>query len=130
MAGAFLIGRGPDGDDIPVAVTEEGAIEVSGTTTGGAQTSLPATPTTASITSGTSSALLLAQNSNRKGFSVSNISTSVLYMSFSNPATVANCFIEVPPKAFLMFDQDLIVANAIYGIWASANGAAQVTEYV
>jgi len=88
------------------------------------------TPTTTSVSSSASSGLILALNSNRKGFSISNISTAKLYLSFSNPATVANCFIEIPASGFLLLDQQLIVTNAIYGIWASANGAAQVTEYV
>lgn len=88
------------------------------------------TPTTTSVASSASSVTILASNANRKGLSISNISTAKLYLSFSNPATTANCFIEVPAGAFLLFDQQLIVPNAIYGIWASANGAAQVTEYV
>lgn len=88
------------------------------------------TPTTSSVSSSASSGVIINSNANRKGLSISNISTSKLYLSFSNPATIANSFIEVPSGAFLLFDQQLIVTNAIYGIWASANGTAQVTEYV
>jgi hypothetical protein len=88
------------------------------------------TPTTTSVSSSATSVTILAANANRRGFSVSNISTAKLYLSFSDPATVANCFIEVPAGAFLLLDQQLIVTSAIYGIWASANGTAQVTEYV
>jgi hypothetical protein len=36
----------------------------------------------------------------------------------------------VPSGAFLLLDQQMIVGSAIYGIWASANGTVQVTEYV
>jgi hypothetical protein len=94
-------------------------------------TSVPVrTPTTTSVASSATSVTILASNANRKGFSVSNISSSKLYLSFSTPATVANCFIEVPAGAFLLLDQQLIVTSAIYGIWSSAVGAAQVTEYV
>jgi len=88
------------------------------------------TPTTASVASSASSVTILAANAARKGFSVSNVSTAKLYLSFTNPATTANCFIEVPAGAFLLLDQQMIVGSAIYGIWASANGTAQVTEYV
>jgi hypothetical protein len=87
-------------------------------------------PTTTSVPSSATSVTILASNANRRGFSISNISTSKLYLSFSSPATMANCFIEVPAGAFLLLDQQLIVTSAIYGIWASANGTAQVTEYV
>lgn len=104
---------GPDGGRVPVT------------------SSVPVrTPTTSSIASSDSSVTILALNSNRKGFSISNISTSKLYLSFTSPATTTNCFIEVPSGAFLLLDQQLIVGNAIYGIWASANGTAQVTDYV
>jgi hypothetical protein len=88
------------------------------------------TPTTTSVTGTTSSVLLLASNGNRDGLTISNVSTSKLYLSFSNPATIANCFMEMQPGSFLLFDQQLIVTNAIYGIWSNANGAAQVTEFV
>ena len=88
------------------------------------------TPTTTSVASSATSVTILASNANRRGFSISNISTAKLYLSFTSPATTANCFIEVPAGAFLLLDQQLIVTSAIYGIWASANGTAQVTEYV
>jgi hypothetical protein len=95
------------------------------------ETSVPArVPTTTSIASSATSVTILASNTNRKGLSVSNISTSKLYLGFTSPATSTNCFIEVPPGAFLLLDQQLIVTSAIYGIWAAANGTAQVTEYV
>lgn len=88
------------------------------------------TPATTSIAGTTASGLMLASNAGRKGLSVSNVSTSKLYLSFSTPATVANSFVEMQPGAFLLLDQQLIVTNAIYGIWTNANGTAQVTEFV
>lgn len=88
------------------------------------------TPTTTSVASSATSVTILAANTDRKGFSISNISTAKLYLSFTSPATTTNCFIEVPAGAFLLLDQQLIIGNAIYGIWAAANGTAQVTEYV
>jgi hypothetical protein len=45
------------------------------------------TPTTTSINSAASSSLILAANANRKGLTISNISTNKLYLSFSTPAT-------------------------------------------
>jgi hypothetical protein len=88
------------------------------------------TPTTTSINSAATSTLILASNAGRKGLTLSNVSTNKLYLSFSTPATVANSFIEMQPGSFLLFDQQLIVSNAIYGIWTNANGTAQVTEFV
>jgi hypothetical protein len=99
--------------------------------TGQASTTVSArTPTTVSVASSSTSQTFLAVNANRKGLSVSNISDSKLYLSFTNPATLDNCFLELQPGTFLLMDQQLIIGNAIYGIWAAANGRAQVTEYV
>jgi hypothetical protein len=109
------------------SITVDGAVSVSGQ----ASTSVPArTPTTVSIASSSNSQTFLSANADRKGLSVSNISDTKLYLSFSNPATLSNCFLELQPGTFLLMDQQLIVGNAIYGIWAAANGRAQVTEYV
>lgn len=91
---------------------------------------IPRTPTTTSVASSATSVTILAANANRRGFSISNVSTAKLYLSFSTPATTLNSWIEVPAGAFLLLDQQLIVTNAIYGIWSEANGTAQVTEYV
>lgn len=88
------------------------------------------TPTTTSVASSISSVLILASNSNRNGISINNSSTSILYLSFTNPATISNSFIAMDPGSFILLDQQLMISNAIYGIWASANGTAQVTEYV
>jgi len=87
-------------------------------------------PTTTSVNSSVASVTILAANSNRRGISVANDSTSVLRLSFTNPATSVNAFIVMQPKSFLLLDQQLIVGNAIYGIWDSVDGTAQVTEYV
>jgi len=94
-------------------------------------TSVPVrTPTTTSVASSATSVTILASNANRKGVSIANDSTQVLRLSFSTPATSANAFIVMAPNSFLLLDQQLIATNAIYGIWASANGTAQITEYV
>jgi hypothetical protein len=109
------------------SITVDGAVAVTGQAT---TTVAARTPTTVSIASSSISQTFLAVNTNRKGLSVSNISDSKLYLSFSNPASLDNCFLELQPGTFLLMDQQLIIGNAIYGIWAAANGRAQVTEYV
>lgn len=88
------------------------------------------TPTTTSVPSNATSVTILAENANRKGISIHNQSTSTLYLSFSGTATIANSFLGMAPGSVLFLDQQLIVTNAITGIWSSADGTAQVTEYV
>jgi len=131
---AVLAAEMPNGIFTDINATAGGNLKISLEEVNGIDplpTSVPArTPTTTSVASSATSVTILTANVNRKGFSISNISTSNLYLSFTNPATVTNSFIEVPAGAFLLLDQQLIIGNVIYGIWASANGTAQVTEYV
>ncbi len=87
------------------------------------------TPTVTSIPSSVTSVTLLATNSNRRALWVTNDSTSVLRLSFSTPATQANSSVLFQPGQFLILDPLMIGTGAIYGIWATANGTAQVTEW-
>lgn len=106
-------------------------IEISNDAGNPIPTSVPVrTPTTTSVPSSASSVTVLASNSARKGISIHNQSTSTLYLSFSVTATIANSFLGMVPGSVLFLDQQLMVTNAITGIWSSANGTAQVTEYV
>lgn len=88
------------------------------------------TPTTTSVASSATSVTILAANANRRGVSIANDSTATLRLSFATPATAANAFIVLPPGAFILLDQQMIVTGIIYGIWSAANGTAQVTEYI
>ena len=88
------------------------------------------TPTTTSVASSATSVTMLASNANRRGISIANDSTSILRLSYATPATSANAFIVMQPGSFLWLDQQLMITGTIYGIWATANGTAQVTEYV
>lgn len=85
---------------------------------------------TVSVASSASSVSLVAANPARKGISIYNNSTAALYLSYATPATAANSFMQMQPGSLLMLDQQLMVSNAIYGIWTAANGTAQITEYV
>jgi len=113
-----------------VAIIDEFGNQVSSFSSSSPSTITKRTPTTTSVASSATSVLILAANANRNGISINNVSTSILYLSFTNPATISNSFLAMDPGSFLLLDQQLMISNAIYGIWASANGTAQVTEYV
>lgn len=88
-----------------------------------ANTTVPVNSTTASIS-------LVNTNTSRKGISIYNNSSAILYLSYLTPATITNSFMAMQPRSLLMLDQHLIVTNAIYGVWSEADGTAQITEYV
>lgn len=85
---------------------------------------------TVRIASSTNSVQLVALNDNRKGISIFNNSNAQLYLSYQTPAIANNSWLLMQPGALLMLDQQLVVKNAIYGFWTSANGGAHVTEYI
>jgi hypothetical protein len=119
--------------DIGSSVTIEvgASVEVSNDVGNPIPVSVPTrTPTTTSVASSATSVTILASNANRRGISIANDSTAVLRLSYATPATAANAFIVMQPGSFLWLDQQLMITSTIYGIWAAANGTAQVTEYV
>jgi hypothetical protein len=87
-------------------------------------------PTTTRVAASTSSVLLIEAADDREGIAINNRSTATLYLSFTSPATDANSFLAMAPDTFLIFDRQLIIDSAIYGIWSAANGAAHVTTFV
>jgi len=87
------------------------------------------TPTTVSIASTTASTTIVSSNTNRKGIIINNQSTSDLYLSFTSPASSSNSFLEMAAGSVLALDQQLIITNAVYGIWDSANGTVKVTQF-
>jgi hypothetical protein len=131
---AVLAAERPDGSFTDINATQGGNLKISLEEVNGIDplpTTVPVrTPTTTSVASSASSVTILAANANRRGVSIANDSTASLRLSFTSPATTTNAFIVLPPGSFILLDQQLIVGNAIYGIWTAANGTAQVTEYV
>lgn len=84
---------------------------------------------TVRIESSTTSTLIVAENTDRRGLSLFNNSTDTLYLSYTNPATPTNAFMSMTPGAFLMLDQQLMMSTAIHGIWTGTDGGVQITEY-
>ena len=134
---AVQVVSGPAGAPLPVnigsatlSVTADG-VEIKNDTGNPIPTSVAIrTPTTTSVASSATSVTVLAANANRRGISIANDSTSALRLAYATPATAANAFIVMQPGSFLWLDQQLMITGIIYGIWESANGTAQVTEYV
>lgn len=89
-------------------------------------------PTTTQIASDDEQVTILEENLARHGFSIQNRSSAILYLTFDDdPDTITDtAFIDLAPGAFFAMDQQLVPGCAIYGVWSSANGYAQVTEYV
>jgi hypothetical protein len=85
--------------------------------------------TQSSVASAASDTLLLAPNPYRlPGSTITNDSTSILYISLgTTPASVTNYWKQVAASAAFAQIPDNFT-GMVRGIWATANGAARVTE--
>lgn len=82
------------------------------------------------VTSAAADTLILAANQNRKGATIYNESTAILYLVLSAAtATITNYSVQIPASgSFVLQETDYV--GQIRGIWAAANGAAMVTEFL
>jgi len=95
------------------------------------QSAVPTFPksSTATLTNVNSSATtvtVLASNASRKGAQIFNDSTQVLYLKFGATASTSSYTVQLAASAY--YEVPAGYTGIIDGIWASANGAARVTE--
>lgn len=92
----------------------------------------PATGTITSVNDAATSTTILAANASRKGATVFNDSTAVLYLALSDTTASATAYtVQIPAGGYyeLPVCDGGVYTGKIVGIWASdASGAARVTE--
>lgn len=87
------------------------------------------TATKANVTGVATSATILASNANRKGATIWNDSTAILYLDLTGgTATATSCSKKLIADEY--YEVPFGLSGLITGIWASAAGAARVTEIV
>jgi hypothetical protein len=86
------------------------------------------TSTITRVASSATSVTLLSLNSSRLGAVLFNESTQVCYVKFGTTASSTSYTIQVSSNSVLILDQSPIYQGRIDAIWASANGAMQITE--
>lgn len=88
----------------------------------------PNTATKANVSGSASSVTILASNDARLGASIWNDSAAILYVDLTGgTATSSSCSVKLVADAF--YEVPFGYTGLITGIWASATGAARVTEY-
>ena len=88
-----------------------------------------ANATLTNVASSATSVTLLPANSARKKVTIWNNSTAILYVSFSSAASSTTaCSVKLIADQFYEVPSDY--TGAITGIWASANGAARISEII
>ena len=81
------------------------------------------------VTSSASSVEILAANKDRNGFTLYNDSTAVLYLLLSDGTASTTVYTKQVAANGGFFEAPYNYRGAVNGIWASANGAARVTEF-
>ena len=87
----------------------------------------PATTTRSSVAGAAADTLILASNANRRGATVYNDSTAILYLALGTAAASTTDF-TVKMVADAYFEVPFSYTGQIRGIWASATGNARVGE--
>jgi hypothetical protein len=112
-------------------VATTGTVAVSGTVA--TQKNRSATGTQSRVASANSSTTLLASNASRLGATISNNSTSDLYILLKTGGTASSTAYSyhLPAAGVVdsVFEVPFGFTGDIIGIWTSANGFAYVTEY-
>jgi hypothetical protein len=85
-----------------------------------------ATATLSNVSGSASSVTLLALNAARKGASIYNDSTAILYVKFGTTASATSFTVKMAADAH--YEVPFGFTGRIDGIWASATGAARITE--
>lgn len=109
-------------------VTDTSPLPVSGSLSIAPTTS--ATGTQTSVNDTGSSTTLLAANSSRKGFTIFNDSTEILYLKFGATASTTSYAVKMQPGDYYEALAGTLYTGIIDGIWANnASGAARITEF-
>lgn len=123
----------PAGANTIGAVTQSGTWTVqpgntANTTAWLVQEEKSTTATLANISGATSSTTLQASNSARKGWSIHNDSSAILYVKFGSAASSTSYTVKLIADAYYELPTTSVYTGIITGIWASATGSARVTE--
>ncbi len=86
-----------------------------------------ATATLANVSSSATSVTLIASNAARRGATIYNDSTAILYIKFGATASSTSHTVQVAASGYYEFPYPCYT-GVVDGIWASANGSARITE--
>lgn len=86
----------------------------------------PPTATLANVGASVTSVTLIASNTSRKGATVHNDSTALLYIKFGSAAATNSFTVRVAAQGY--YEVPFGYSGIITGVWASATGNARVTE--
>jgi type 1 fimbria pilin len=131
--GAVEIKNGTDDTRLTVRAstsdaTKNGIVVINpdGSNIGASGTTSATTGTISSVAGSTSTGVLLALNTSRKGALFFNDSTAILYLALAATASSTAYSVQIAGGAF--YELSPLYTGVISGIWSAANGNARITE--
>jgi hypothetical protein len=116
------LGQKTSANSTPVVLaSDQSAITVKQSTS--------ATATRSDVAGSAASVTVLAANANRLGATIFNDSSALLYLKAGITASATDFTWKLFPGDLLTIDATLLYTGRIDGVWASATGAARVTEF-
>lgn len=106
------------GDYSPLTVDAVGRLRIS--------TGNNTTATSSNVTASITNVTILASNANRRGATIYNDSTSLVYLKLGATATSTSFTLKLQPDSY--YEVPFDYSGIIDGIWVAANGAARVVE--
>ena len=116
-----------DTDGDALKVNADGSLPISGTFNVGAQ--LPGTVTVTNVGASVTAVTLAALNTNRRGLSIFNNSSALLYLKLGSGATTSSFTAVLNPQSLYELPEP-IYQGIVTGIWLAAAGNAGVTETI
>lgn len=101
-----------------VIASDQSAVSVS--------TVAATTPALTSVSGSVASVSILASNTSRKSFIVTNDSTAILYLAYGATASTTAYSVKMYPNA--CYISDFVYTGALSAIWSAAAGSARITE--
>lgn len=112
-----------------VVASDQGAVAVTQGTAVNSNSNSASSATKSNVSGANTSTTLLSSNANRKGVAIWNDSTAILYVDISGgTASTTSTTVKLIADAYYELPAP-IVTNAVTGIWATATGAARITEW-
>lgn len=113
---------GDEGDAVAIRATADRILRV-------VSQQRSSTSTKANVAGSASSVTILAANTARRGASIWNDSSAILYLDLTGgTASATSCSVKLIADAF--YEVPFGYTGLITGLWASATGSARVTEFV
>lgn len=119
-AGVAYIKAAGDSEGSPSGITPPAAPQL-------VQQAKSVTGTRSSVSAAVADTLVLAANTARKGATIFNESTAILYLGLGTTAVSTTSYtVQVPAGGY--YEVPFSFSGQIRGYWAAANGSARVTE--